>query len=106
MYAMKCTHLNVEYTLAGASAAIAALSLTRFEIGGAYVLKYTHLGIEHTLVGASTAVAAPSLTRYEIEEVYTLKCTHLSVEHTLAGAQHHLDRAHRAILKAGVGPSL
>jgi hypothetical protein len=81
-YALKCTHLRNEHTLAGARPAIAALSLTRYEIicspaiaavplkrheiWGTYALRYTHLRAEHTLAGASPAIAAPSSPRTNV----------------------------------------
>ena len=82
----ECTHPSVEHTLAGASPAIVALSLTCCENRDLCDSKCTHLSVEHTLAGASPAIVALSLMRYGNREVCAVECTHPSVEHTLAGA--------------------
>ena len=48
---LTCTHLSVEHTLAGASPAVVALSLTCCENRDVCDLKRTHLSVEHTLAG-------------------------------------------------------
>jgi hypothetical protein len=48
---VECTHTSVEHTLAGASPAIVALSLTCCENRDVCDLKCIHLSVEHTLAG-------------------------------------------------------
>jgi len=57
-----CAHPSVEHTLAGASPAIVALSLMRYENREMCAVECTHLSVEHTLTGASPAIVALSLT--------------------------------------------